>query len=133
VFVSLFPFSIFYLNRLQAVDERRFPSFLYHEEFVSASAISTFAAPALEPPASIRVVGEAARKTRVGKRTDSSRSGGNRHRQKPNPYGGKRIFLGIWRKIPSPLITASVFTDARAMTGSALANTAGDSSLDAMA
>jgi hypothetical protein len=108
-----FPFLNFPIsfNRLQAVDARRFPSFLYHGEFASVSAISMFAAPALELSTSIRVVGEAARKTRVSKRTDSSRSGGIRHRQEPNRYGGRRIFLRIWRKIPSPLITASVFTD----------------------
>jgi hypothetical protein len=101
-----------YSINIQAVDARRFPSFLYHKEFASASAISTFAAPAHELLTSMRVVGEASRSTRVGKRTDSSRSGGTRHRQKPNPYGWRRIFLGIWRRITPPLITASVFANA---------------------
>jgi hypothetical protein len=58
----------------------RFPSFLNHEEFASASMISTFAAPVLELLASNPRVGEEPRKTREGKRTDCSRSGGIRHR-----------------------------------------------------
>jgi hypothetical protein len=108
-----FPFFNFphFSNRLRAFDARRFPSFLNHEEFASASAISTFATPALELLTSKLRVGEAARKTRVSKRTDFSRNGGIRHRRNQSCKVGEEFFLLFCQKFP-PILYGFCCTDA---------------------